>query len=87
MVSTKIKLTNAQGMHMRPAQVFVNTITAYPCNVTILYNERVINARSIMNLMAACIKCGSEIEIQCSGEKEQECLDAAVALIESGFGE
>ena len=45
MVSAKVKLTNAQGMHMRPAQVFVNTITAYPCNVTILYNERVINAR------------------------------------------
>ena len=87
MVSAKVKLTNAQGMHMRPAQLFVNTITAYPCNVTILYNERVINARSIMNLMAACIKCGSEIEIQCSGEKEQECLDAAVALIKSGFGE
>ena len=28
MVSAKVTLTNPQGMHMRPAQLFVNTINA-----------------------------------------------------------
>ena len=55
MVSAKVTLTNPQGMHMRPAQLFVNTINAYPCDVTILHNGGTVNARSIMNLMAACI--------------------------------
>ena len=87
MVSEKITLTNAQGMHMRPAQLFVNAVAPYRCDVTILYNGSDINGRSIMNLMAACIKCGSEIEIQCSGDQEQECLDAAIALVKSGLGE
>lgn len=87
MVSEKITLTNAQGMHMRPAQLFVNAVAPYHCDVTILYNGSDINGRSIMNLMAACIKCGSEIEIQCSGDQEQECLDAAIALVKSGLGE
>ena len=87
MVPAKVTLTNPQGMHMRPAQLFVNTINAYPCDVTILHNGGTVNARSIMNLMAACIKCGAEIEIQCSGEQEQACLDAAVALVKSGLGE
>ena len=87
MVSAKVTLTNPQGMHMRPAQLFVNTINAYPCDVTILHNGGTVNARSIMNLMAACIKCGAEIEIQCSGEQEQACLGAAVALVKSGRGE
>ena len=45
------------------------------------------NTDSIMNLMAACIKQGSEIEIQCSGEQEAEALKAAVELVESGLGE
>jgi len=40
-----------------------------------------------MNLMAACIKQGSEIEIRCSGDREEECLKAAVALVEAGLGE
>ena len=62
MVSAKVTLTNPQGMHMRPAQLFVNTINAYPCDVTILHNGGTVNARSIMNLMAACIKCGACIK-------------------------
>ena len=87
MVSETVTLTNAQGMHMRPAQLFVNTVAPYHCDVNIFYNGSEINGRSIMNLMAACIKCGSEIEIQCSGEQERACLDAATALVRSGFGE
>ena len=51
------------------------------------FNGKDINGKSIMNLMAACIKQGSEIEIKCSGDNEEECLKAAVALVESGLGE
>lgn len=87
MVSAKTKIVNPQGMHMRPAQLFVSTMAAYPCDVTILFGGKSINAKSIMHLMAACIKQGSEIEIQCSGDKEKEALKAAVELVESGLGE
>lgn len=87
MVSEKVTVINPQGMHMRPAQLFVNTLNAYKCDVTILFGKEKINARSIMNLMAACIKCGSEIEIQCDGEQEAEALKAAVELVKSGLGE
>ena len=87
MVSETVTITNAQGVHMRPAQMFVNTVARYPCDVTLRYHESDVNGRSIMNLMAACIRCGSEIEIRCDGEQERECLDAAVALVRSGFGE
>ena len=87
MVSEKVTVINPQGMHMRPAQLFVNTLSAYTCDVTILFGKNKINARSIMNLMAACIKCGSEIEIQCDGEQEAQALKAAVVLVKSGLGE
>ena len=40
-----------------------------------------------MNIIAACIKCGSTVEIVCSGEDENEALKEAVSMIESGFGE
>ena len=87
MVSAKTTIVNPQGMHMRPAQLFVSTMAGYPCDVTILFGGKSINAKSIMHLMAACIKQGSEIEIQCSGDKEAEALKAAVELVESGLGE
>ncbi len=87
MVSAKVKVANEQGLHMRPAQLFVNTMTPFKCDVTVIFGDKTINGKSIMFLMAACIKKDSEIEIQCSGEQEEEALKAAVELVESGFGE
>ncbi len=87
MVSANTTIVNPMGMHMRPAQLFVNEMTPYDCDVTILFGGKEINGKSIMNLMAACIKQGSEIEIRCDGKDEQAALKAAVALVESGLGE
>ena len=87
MVSAKTKVINPQGMHMRPAQLFVSTMANYKCDVKILFGDKSINAKSIMFLMTACIKQGSEIEIRCDGEGEAEALKAAVDLVESGLGE
>ena len=87
MVSANVKVTNPMGLHMRPAQLFVREMTPFASEVTIVHKDRIINAKSIMNLMAACIKCGSEIEIQCDGEQEAQALKAAVDLVKSGLGE
>ena len=46
-----------------------------------------INAKSVMLIIAACIKCGAEVTIECDGADEKEALAKAVELIESGFGE
>ena len=87
MVSKETKIVNPMGMHMRPAGMFAQAMMKYDSDVTLVFGDKEVNAKSIMNLMAACIKCGAEIEIQCSGEQEQACLDAAVALVKSGLGE
>ncbi len=87
MVSAKTVIVNEQGMHMRPAQLFVTAMSKYPASVNILFNGKTINAKSIMFLMSACLKRGSEIEVQCDGPQEEEALKEAISLIESGLGE
>lgn len=87
MVSKTVKVINPQGLHMRPAQLFVSEMGKYDSTVTIIFGEKTINAKSIMNLMASCIKMDSEIEIRCEGAQENEALDAAVKLVESGLGD
>ena len=87
MVSAKTTVINPQGMHMRPAQVFVNEMGKFKSDVTIVFNGKNINGKSIMNLMDSCIKQGAEIEIQCSGEQEQEALAKAVELVDAGLGD
>ena len=88
MVSEKVTVINKQGFHMRPASVFVQAMAKYPgTDINIVYNGKDIDGKSIMNVMAACMKQGSEIEVQCNGEQEEAALAAAVELIESGLGD
>ena len=87
MVSKKTKIVNPMGMHMRPAGMFANAMMKFDSEVELVANGKTVNAKSIMNLMAASIKCGNEVEVQCSGPDEQAALTEALRLIDSGLGE
>ena len=87
MVSKEFTIKNKMGFHMRPANVFVTEMTKYASSVNIIFNGKTINGKSIMNIMAACIKCGSTITVESDGADENEMLAEATELIESGFGE
>ena len=87
MVSKKTKIVNPMGMHMRPAGMFANAMMKFDSEVELVANGKTVNAKSIMNLIAACIKCGTEVEVQCSGPDEEAALVEAVRLIDSGLGE
>lgn len=87
MVSKTVKIINQQGFHMRPASTFANAMGKYESEVTLLTNGKTVNGKSLMNVVASCIKCGDEVEIQCSGADEEAALNEAAAMIEDGFGE
>ena len=85
MVQKSTKVVDKLGLHMRPANLFVTEMTKFKSNIDIEFDGKEINGKSIMNIMAACIKYGSEITIKCDGEDEQEMLDKAASLIENGL--
>jgi phosphocarrier protein len=49
--------------------------------------DRRINAKSIMGVMMLAAGMGIEIEIETIGEREQEAMDALLAMIADKFGE
>ena len=87
MVSKQTRISTPVGRHMRPAGMFANAMMKFDSDVNLVANGKTVNAKSIMNLIAACIKCGTEVEVQCSGPDEEAALMEAVRLIESGLGE
>ncbi len=87
MITKKITVTNSQGFHMRPAGIFTAEMAKFKSTISITANGKTVDGKSLMYLISACIKCGTEIEITCSGEDEKEMMDKAVSLIESGLGE
>lgn len=87
MVSKNLTLTNGKGFHMRPASVFATTMSKFSSKITIKFNGNEYNGKSLLNIIAACIKCGSELEVICDGADENEALAEAQRLIEGGLEE
>ncbi len=52
-----------------------------------MYGENSANAKSVLSVLGACIKCGDELEFRCEGPDEQEAMQALIDAIENGLGE
>ena len=87
MVSQKVKVNNLIGLHLRPAGVLSQAAMKFKCDVIIECGEKRIVAKSVLNVMAAGIKCGTEITVACDGPDEEEALKTITEAIESGLGE
>lgn len=85
MVSKTVKVADKMGFHMRPANIFVSEMAKYKSDITLEAGDKEINGKSIMNIMAACIKYGTDVTIKCDGSDETEMLEKAATMIESGM--
>lgn len=74
---------NEEGLHMRPASVFSKAMSSFSSDITVLFNGKKYNAKSVMMLMSACIKKGAEIEVQCEGDDEEAALRKVQELLEN----
>lgn len=87
MLSKKLTVVNPSGLHLRPAGVLSQAAMKFKSDVIIECGEKRIVAKSVLNVMAAGIKCGAEINLICDGEDEEAAMEALSAAIESGLGE
>ncbi len=88
MLSRKVSIVNAEGMHMRPAGMIAKAVKAHPDSEVILKADgKDIKAKAVMQIMAAGLKKGTEVEICVSGGDEQAVLDELAGMFEDGFGE
>ena len=87
MTKANTTISNKLGLHARASAKLTKLAGSYPCEVWIAKGERRVNAKSIMGVMMLAAGKGSVVVIDTSGEREQEALDALLALIADKFGE
>ena len=87
MVSQKVVIKNPTGLHLRPAGILCKEAMQFKSLITFSFRENTANAKSVLSVLGACVKCGDEIEFVCEGEDEQEALKTLVEAVESGLGE
>lgn len=86
-METIVKILNEQGLHARPASIFVKTAGKFKSTVSIVHGSEVANAKSIINIMSLGLKKGEEIKIITEGADEKEAMETLVGLVENKFGE
>lgn len=87
MVSKTFTITNSEGLHMRPAGVIAKEMGKFTSDITMVFGEKKINAKSLINIISACIKSGAEITFECDGEDEAAAMAKIEELQASNFGE
>ncbi len=87
MVSQKVVIKNPTGLHLRPAGILCKEAMQYKSLVTFKVKDTTANAKSVLSVLGACVKCGDEIELVCEGDDEAEALAALVTAVETGLGE
>lgn len=83
MISSKVKIKNPTGLHLRPAGMFCKKASEYEgCKITFRAGNTTGSAKSVLSVLAACVKFGDDIEIICDGKNEENALEAMVRLVE-----
>ncbi|MDL9999898.1 HPr family phosphocarrier protein [Variovorax sp. J22P240] len=87
MTKTSVTISNKLGLHARASAKLTKLAGSYPCDVWLARGDRRVNAKSIMGVMMLAAGLGVTVEIETNGDREQEALDAIVALMNDKFGE
>lgn len=87
MLEKQVNIINKLGLHARSASKLVSVASKYLSDIEIIYKNKQVSAKSIMNLLMLAAKQGDTIIIRCEGEDEELALDAICELIARKFDE
>ncbi|HOJ01635.1 MAG TPA: HPr family phosphocarrier protein [Anaerolineaceae bacterium] len=82
MKKLNISLSNPTGLHARPAKNFVNLVKDYAAEISVFYNGKKANGKSLISLLTLGAESGANILVEINGEDEEtvfatlkECID------------
>ena len=87
MTKATTTISNRLGLHARASAKLTKLAGSFPGEVWIARGERRVNAKSIMGVMMLAAGLGATVEIETLGDREQEAMDALLALFQDKFGE
>ncbi len=88
--AVKVKIRNRLGMHARPAMVFVEVASEFPCEISVCRADNpdeVVDGKSIMQIMMLAATQGTELCINATGDRAKDACARLIQLVERGFDE
>ncbi len=80
-------VTNRQGFHARPANLFVQTAAKFKSQISVFKGNERINGKSILDLLTLGAQQGTRLRLEADGEDSSAAIEALAQLMQDGFGE
>ncbi|MBI4597937.1 MAG: HPr family phosphocarrier protein [Candidatus Omnitrophica bacterium] len=81
MAKQTVSVIHPQGLHARPAALFVQLAKAFQSSVTVKKGRRIVDGKSIMGLLTLAAGPASRIAIVTEGVDAEEALAQLVELV------
>ncbi len=82
-IEKKITVKNRQGLHARPAALFVQIANKFDSVIKVLKDDQVVNGKSIMGILMLAAEKDSEIILVAEGTDSEEAIVELERLLNS----
>jgi phosphocarrier protein len=87
MMELTVKITNAEGLHARPARLLVSTANQFRSDIFAQLNDQKVTLKSILGVLSLGAEQGDVITFIANGEDEAQAISALQeAIAKSGVG-
>lgn len=81
MIEKQYTITAAEGIHARPASTLVGALAPLKSDITIEFNDKKVNLKSILGVMSLGVPSGATVTVSASGEDENEAIEKVTEIM------
>ena len=73
-IEKEVTIKGSQGLHARPAALFVQTAAKFDSSVKIKKDDEIIDGKSIMGILSLGVEQGNKVILVVEGDDAQEAV-------------
>lgn len=86
-LTREVAVINKQGIHARPAALFVKTATKFESEIGVKKEDEVVNGKSIIGLLMLAAGQGTKLTLTADGRDADKALAELAKLFDEKFNE
>lgn len=83
MIEKEVVVKNGSGLHARPATLLVKKASSFKSDVSIEYNGKKANVKSLIGVLSLAVTKNATIKVVASGDDEALAVEEIAKLVES----
>lgn len=83
--STKVTITNPQGLHMRPAYLLAETASKFDASIELVKDDIRVDGKSVLGILTLGAAQGTDVVVEAKGGDAADAVAKLEALLQSGF--